>query len=586
MVLLKGDDVPKPQFLDYDAKGIAALLDQELLAVPMYQRSYSWRSEVGKDADDDSADSRAQVAEFWQDITQGYRLNKPYFLGTVVLSAEGAPTGRKAVIDGQQRLATTCLLMAAIRDAYAYRDETDYAISIQSDFVAKFDRNVGKDQPKFILNSDDREYFDRVIVERGTMEPLNESQRLLRDAWARLKSDVGIFCDQSGGNWKRELDQLSTYLQESAQVIAISVPTEADAFLIFETLNDRGADLTVADLLKNFLFSHAGPRLDEVRDAWVIALTNLDIPKVGNQRFNLFARHYMSSMRGPVRERELYSSIKREVTDAASGVNFTKNLQQNSRLYYGLISADSDVWGDFSEAARQAAEVLIDLSLEQSRPLLLAALDTFDAEEVERLLQSMVSWSIRGLSSGRLGGGLAEAAFCRAAQQIRGMRVTTAQGVLGEPSIDNLVSTDSAFQSDFSEWRVMKGSLARYVLRTLELQARGDSEPELVVNPDVEGVNLEHVLPRSPKPGDWDVFSDEEQRLWVHRLGNMALLKKGANGRIGNKPWEVKKQILANSALKLTQLAGAEATWNVEAIRDRQEYFAELALQAWPRNPR
>jgi hypothetical protein len=78
-------------------------------------------------------------------------------------------------------------------------------------------------------------------------------------------------------------------------------------------------------------------------------------------------------------------------------------------------------------------------------------------------------------------------------------------------------------------------------------------QPELVVNPDVRQVNLEHILPKSPKEGQWKSFTEEDQKLYVHRLGNMALLQKGANGRIGNQPWTVKKPILAGSALVLTR---------------------------------
>ena len=575
------------EFLEYESKGIAELLLEEFLAVPTYQRSYSWHSAEASDTTGEEGDSRAQVREFWDDLQRGYRQGKPYFLGTVVLSTEGVPHGRKAVIDGQQRLATTCLLMGAIRNAYRAHGEEEYASSIHTDFVAKFDRPVGKDQPKFILNSDDREYFDLVVVQGGAgVVATGESQRLLGDAWLYLQGAVNQFCDDAGTTWKPELDRLTAYLQGSAQIIAITVVTEADAFLIFESLNDRGADLTVADLLKNYLFSRAEQRLDEVRDTWVVTLNNLDIPKVGNRRFNLFARHYMSSRRGPTRERELYARIKEEVADPAGAVSFGKDLQKNSRLYFALISVDSDVWSEYSEEARQALEVLVDLSLEQSRPLLLAALDVLPKAEVQRLLIAMVSWSIRGLSAGKLGAGAAEAAFCGAAQQLRAKKITAVEGILREPAMDGLISTDRAFQADFSEWRVMKGSLARYILRVLELEERGEKEPELVVNPDVEKVNLEHILPKSLKVGQWTSFTEDEQKLYVHRLGNMALLQKGPNGRIGNKEWTVKKPILASSSLHLTAETSSTARWNVKAISDRQERLAELAVRAWPRTPR
>lgn len=97
--------MPTGSFLDYDAMGIAKLLRTELLAVPMYQRSYSWQtSDSSRDpSDDDSERSspvRAQVVEYWEDLTQSFADNKPYFLGTVVLSADGADPRRDAAAAG------------------------------------------------------------------------------------------------------------------------------------------------------------------------------------------------------------------------------------------------------------------------------------------------------------------------------------------------------------------------------------------------------------------------------------------------------------------------------------------------------
>lgn len=93
--------------------------------------------------------------------------------------------------------------------------------------------------------------------------------------------------------------------------MVLTVPTDADAYLIFETLNDRGADLTIADLLKNYLFGRAGTKLDAVRDGWMQVLGALDI-SAENALFTTFLRHYWSSKHGAIRERELYKSIKSE----------------------------------------------------------------------------------------------------------------------------------------------------------------------------------------------------------------------------------------------------------------------------------
>ena len=122
-------------------------------------------------------------------------------------------------------------------------------------------------------------------------------------------------------------------------------------------------------------------------------------------------------------------------------------------------------------------------------------------------------------------------------------------------------------------------------MRALELQARGDVEPELVVNEDADQVNLEHILPKSAKTAEWPGFSTDHQRANVHRVGNLCLLQKGPNGRIGNKDWASKRPILAASLLQLTSEAAAYQDWTPKTIEKRQEDLAALAVKTCPRSP-
>lgn len=576
-------------FLQYQATGIAGLLRTQLLSVPFYQRSYSWHIADPKPPTRDVVDDtdKSQVDEYWDDLIAGFDNQKSYFLGTVVLANDGDAPGRKVVIDGQQRLATTSLLVAAIRDELSRRGAEDYANSTQNDFIGAFDRRVGSLQPRLILNSDDRDYYNRAILDRDdTAVPINHSQELISRAHQRLSERVSEFARDSGSDWKARLNDLLTYVDKEVQIVAIDVATQADAFLIFETLNDRGADLTVADLLKNYLFSQAEMRLDEVRDSWIKTLTNLDLDKVGNQRFTSFARHLMSSKYGRTRERELYARIRNSVSGPAAAVSFAQELSESSRIYYALLTVDSDYWSDFEESTRAAAQVLIDLNLEQYRPLLLAALTTFDRAEISRFMVSMVSWTVRGMAGGLLGAGSAESAFGEAAREIRSGRVTTTEQVLEIRRVSDLIPSDATFRTAFSAWRVTRGAVARYLLRAIETEVRGDNEPELVVNTNVEHVNLEHILPQSARTVDWPQFPQDELKLWTHRLGNMCLLQKGPNGRIGNKSWKVKAPVLSVSKLQTTACLGQIDLWDVEAVTANQEKMADVALKVWPRDPR
>ena len=201
-------------------------------------------------------------------------------------------------------------------------------------------------------------------------------------------------------------------------------------------------------------------------------------------------------------------------------------------------------------------------------------------------MPTIVSWAVRGLAGSTLGAGSAEAAFCDAAREVRAGTLKTTEDVLAHRGIAALVPSDAAFETDFKTWRSTRASTLRYLMRALELQERGDAEPEMVVNENVDSVNLEHVLPKSAKLGDWPNFSDEDKRVYVDRIGNVCLLQKGPNGRIGNKSWAIKKPILAASTLRLTAAVVAAADWTKAEIDARQISLAALAVQTWPRSPR
>lgn len=443
--------MPDSARFKFHPEAIGHVLGDRLLAVPVYQRSYSWGTE--------------QVSDFWTDLSSAFEENRAeYFLGNIVLSEEGS-NGSYTIIDGQQRLATTLILLAAIRDEFRQRGDDKRASIIQNTYMATADLDTGEDVPRVRMNSDDNLFFRTVIVDGQQPkqdEILHSSHVLIYQAHRELQVLVHATAESAGKEWARRLSEWTKFLRENVQVIVVDVPTEADAFLIFETLNDRGADLTIADLLKNYLFGRAGDDLNAVRDGWMAALGALEM-SAENSVFTGFLRHLWSSKYGATRERLLYKSIRQRITT-----------------------------------------------------------------------------------------------------QVR---------------------TDEEFEASFAKARVTKAKLARYYLTALEETEEGEAEPELVPNEDEEKLNLEHILPQNPKDKDWNQFTEEEQKAWVHRLGNMVLLQKGPNGRIGNKPWSTKKPVLRKSKLALTHRVSQEDEWSKKVIDKRQQVLASLATKTWSRKP-
>ncbi len=558
-----------PGHIIFSLRGIATELKERLLAVPVYQRSYAWTTD--------------EIGEYWADLIGAFSDNVlEYFLGTIVLTKSSSSSSRKTIIDGQQRLATTSILLAAIRDEFKSRGDEKRAGIVQQKYLSTSDLATASEVARLTLNSDDVNFFEQHVINGKTSpQPTRPSHELVLQALVYFRTQTGRVADDAGPDWPLRLTQWADFLEHRVKVIVLEVPTDADAYLIFETLNDRGADLTIADLLKNYLFGHAGSKLDAVRDGWMMALGALEI-SAENALFTTFLRHYWSSVHGAVRERDLYKSIKDHIATETQVLEFIAQIQNGAALYAALISSDHDYWDDLGGTVKRNVETLLHLNLGQNRPLLLAALQHFTDPEKKTLLKSLVAWSVRGLIVGGIGGGTAEKAYCGAAVKIRRGEIKTTVELLAE--LSPIVPSDNDFEEALAVARVPKAKLARYYLIALENGNQSQEEAEFVPNSNEDEVNLEHILPKRATAADWGgQFNSDERRDYVHRLGNMVLLQKGPNGRIGNKPFSVKKPILEQSAFALTAEVGAEDDWTKTTIRDRQTTLAQLAGKVWPR---
>lgn len=553
--------------IDFGLAGIGAQLKQRLLKVPIYQRSYAWEKD--------------QVEEFCADIRGAFNSDpREHFMGTIVLSEDGS---RATIIDGQQRLATTALLLCALRDHYREHEEANRADSINRDFLNSYSDDEDDFIPRLTLNSEDDEFFRQFVVEGSAqVAPTRASHPLIGAAYRRLREFVAEEATNAGSGWVSRLVAWRKFIEEGLNVIHVSVATESDAFLIFETLNDRGAKLTLADLLKSYLFGRASQThggLDQVRERWLIALGALDTDQ---DLFITFLRQYWSSMHGATRERDLYRRIKESVTTSAQAISFAGELEKASVLYAALLDPGHGYWQGWGTETKANIETLNRLGLEQNRPLLLAVLQHFGRSEAQKALRLAVNWGVRGLVVGGIGGGTAEKAYCEAAINIRQGTAKLAYELL--PSLSAIVATDDEFENAFSTIRVPRTNIGRYYLLALERESQGQAEPELVPNADENAVNLEHVLPKRATASEWPSFAGDLRAEWVDRLGNHCLLKKSENDAIGNQAFSVKKPVLLTSTLSLTSEIGQEDDWTPVSIADRQRRLASLAVRVWKRS--
>ena len=571
-------------FMEADTQGIGEFIQhRRFFRVPDHQRDFSWTDE--------------EVEQFIDDIIAALQGSaEDYFLGLVVVVE---PDGDDVweILDGQQRLATTTMVYAAIREwLHSSGFEAD-AIKLQDDFIGSRELGETEAGSRLTLNINNRAAFREFVVDRRNnavlgsrhdAAPRYSSERLLIGAARICRRRVDELASQSGEEPRiqaKVLFALAKYLRDRVKIVAMDVASTANAYVIFETLNDRGLDLSVLDLVKNHLFGRSANLLDEVQSNWITMLSSL----TGMQSDD-FLKVFWTSRWGRIQRGRLYDEwrIKYDTLTPHQVTTLSSELNQAADRFSALEAPDHDVWNSYSHVCKRAVKSLSVLGSRQMLPVVLAAFDTFDANQMERLLNHLIVVTVRYQTVGKRRTGLLEIASARVAQGVFVGDLNTPHKVWKEYA--QLVPKDKEFLEDFGRWYERKAARARYVLAELEKaefrQSHQGAYPEEI--PPWEELTLEHVFPLNPG-NEWSTEMKEDPELrkeYVHRLGNFCLLQEKPNKKMSGKGFSFKKEQYANSNLTLTsQVAQGYDEWDRSSIERRQEELGQLALLAWPLSP-
>lgn len=539
--------------LQFSSESLGHLLADRWLEIPTYQRAYAW--------------DEGHVAEFWSDIYDSRKDDRQYFLGAVVLTRHGS---RYHVIDGQQRLATTTLLLAAIRDALLELGEDELSAHVSSRYLTTYNPDARALEPRLQVLAADRAFYEGRFILRAGGEPGSASQRRLTQAFNYLRAQVAELAFDAN-----QLMDFIGHLEDSVLVVLVEAASEADAFQIFETLNDRGAPLTIADLLKNYLMSLAPDAVGEISEDWDYATANFGADEESD--FVTFLRHYWSSVRGATRERDLYRSLRSAIQESSAATEFTFELASTSDQYAALLDPTHPLWSDYPAAAGQSVKTLLFLQLGQYRPLLLAAMREFSSEEFARLAQAVVCWNVRGLIAGGIGGGTTERAYASAGVNVRAGKLTSTEHVFNQ--LRPVVASDEEFRKAFEVAVLPRVRIAQYVLRSLD-RALSD-ERDAVLEGGQPATTIVPLLHRAADQ-QWAAFAPEEVSRLTNRIGNLFLRPAGRQ----TLPLGHDERIAALKAYQYPVNAALLDLdyWNSTRIRHRQQDLAAVAVRTWPRS--
>lgn len=537
--------------------------------IPPYQRPYSWTTE--------------QAEELLDDLMRASRESdpadpEPYFLGSIVLAkAEGDP--RSKVIDGQQRLTTLTLLLAVLSERLPDGEEGLRPFIRQAG--AKYSGKAAV--PRLTLRPKDKDFFHDYVQRPGQLEKLLglDPAQLNNDAQRNLRANAALFVEKLGDTSLDDAEALASYLIQQCFLIVVSTPDSDSAFQIFAVLNDRGLDLTFADILKNELI---GAITDEAEQETMTKAWEDAEELLGTSAFSdLFSHLRMLYARNKQRH-----TLRREFRDHVMPriVDERQFIEQVIVPYAEHLAVLRDQsWQSTNHAGdiNRAIGWLQRLDNVDWIPPAMRFLHDHsnDASTLRDLLQRLerlaASMFIR-----RRGINPRIERYGRLLTAIdRGDDLTAPESPL-ELSDEERRDTVSKLNGD-----VYGGRPAKFVLLRLDSSlSSGEATYEH------RTISVEHVLPQSPgDDSEWvKTFTEGERQLWTHRVANLVLLDRRKNSQAGNLKFEEKKiRYFATdnqtSPFPLTTQVLARSNWTPDVLQERQEMLIGRLVELWDLAP-
>lgn len=589
---------------------VSQLFDIEagvVYAIPRYQREYTW--------------SKAQ----WESLFDDVQENDPgYFLGSIICINQTNDTlavQRLEVVDGQQRLTTLSLLFAALYQSLKLHekdlddDQRVELINLKRKLVLK----KGDDQLRVIpqIQNNNQNDYRAVLSDVGVISTFDTPAyagnrkifRALRYFQARIEEMV------NGGSDR--LASIMAFLDKVSQacLVKIEVASHADAYTLFESLNNRGMPLTAIDLIKNKLLARLETtepgKVDHYFDVWNKLLGYLGDDYGVQERF---FRHYYNAFKDPLNVpfRKDEDKKKDPLGPVATRSNliqiYEKLINQDAKHHLQAIRSAGQLYAlmlarNTDEAWAQLDKPLKDLDRIQGAPSYLLMLYLLvrrealgiNVAQLEDIARLLVCFFVRR--------NLTDTPPTRDLTRLFMAIIDEVAALSGDAVVTTIrdellaVSTgDETFRSKL-EGAIYEENVGvtRFVLCALAEQSM--TKETWVDLWKYEGKlfvwTIEHIFPQGDNiPASWVkmIASGDEkkakaiQEKHVHKLGNLTI--SGFNSALGNKSFKDKRdrtdskgrEVGYKNGLKLNaELATAEA-WSIEQIDARTTTLVEQVM--------
>lgn len=604
------------------------LLHGRVLHVPDYQRGFAWEPE--------------HLQEFWEDL-QVLRPGRNHYTGTVVLlrhqreseieDDRGRVYRPADIVDGQQRLTTITLLLAEVEKRLRGNGETLQADDIRDTYLSYLKGSERK--PITTLGRDINRYWQHSILELDGGTPIHLQPRLHSEH--RLLAAKQFFSErldemlEPDGAGLSAIQDLRSKLTNRLRFTLYEVEDDAQVGVIFETLNDRGKPLTELEKVKNYLMflasglepSERENLIERINHAWSDIYQLLMAAEITEPREeDRFLRAHWLMMHDPIRRNwDGTGSIKQrysrhqywqedgaDVATLAELTNYVGSLADSAKAFCDLRKPRrAEAFQEFDASVRPAVRhesIRLERlgTLASFTPLLMAVRLRFqgDGELYRRVAELCEGFSFRVYSALESRADTGQSRLFTLAHDVyddqhQGEQILSelrraAAHWCPRKRFERALSAEGD-ERDWYHWSGLK-----YFLYEYEEHLTG---PTRAVKKDWEEVaqarreeTVEHILPQTPRPGDWTSFDAEARARWTHDLGNLVLTFD--NSHYSNKAFRDKRSCSGDGysgsgaprcyewspLLQERQLAEYEQ-WTPAEVRRRHSELRDWAIERW-----
>ena len=541
--------------------------DKYVFRIPRYQRPYAWKIEQAETLLDDLLSAIGDVDDSSDDL-------ESYFIGSIVVVKEETKPDAD-VVDGQQRLTTLTIILAAIRATYKASDVQEITSYI---YLKAKPLTHMPDHYHLTLREKDALFFQDVVQKDIKLEKLRTvNVAELTDSQKNIVLNGRKFLEKLKNFTDDQLSKLASYILMQCYLIVVSTPTVELAYKIFSILNDRGLDLSHSDIFKAELIGKiAEPLQDAYAEKWEIAEDN-----IGRDAFKDLFAHIRMIHRKVKPKESILKEVRQLVLPDYKPQEFIDQIVIPYATAFDVIRTATYQSPSDAGEINTLLKWLSQIDNSDWIPSALEGYNRFHNDPVEFLRY------LKDLE--RLAASLMIRRVYINYRIERYAKVLTAL----EDGTDLYIET-APLQLSAEEKREtierLNGDIYNlgprvYILRRLDAELS-----ENKMTPELPIYTIEHVLPQNPSENSqwltW--FPDEEVRAnWQHRLGNLALLSKRKNSQARNFEFDYKKKSYFNTPstpFALTTQILNKPEWTLAVVQARQNENLGKLKDLWRLN--